>query len=253
MEKLFLTDKIYYTDFLTMGKDVYKYPGRFLAFFSSRPFIKALFEDKKRYQEYTELKKHDLIPDVFLFKMSYILNPYMGLRYHHFKFATYKEIGEKMLSYGPIVDVYLKDLIIYHLLSSYMEKMQDTVQYKKEYDFIKKAEKDSIDDENLAYWTLAFDLAQTKILTYNGKEYKDPKHFFSSHLMINDLFNFSSTFLDDKCVLSWLKYTGYEEEVIRFISLSELSDRKEEEANNVLAKELYDKFSKVNKEDKSEE
>jgi len=243
MEKIYLTEKVYYTDFVSMGKDVYKYPGRFIQFFSSRPFIKAIFEDKARYKAYQDLKKQDVIPDVFLFKMSYILNPYMSLRYHHFSFSSYDELGKTMLSYGPTVDVYLKDLIIYHLLSSYMKTNRDDRNYPREYSFVREAEKTAVEDENTAYWILAFKLAKTDKLIYKGKQYDDPKSFFDDNMMISDLLSFSSSFLTDKCVLSWLRYLGKEYLVDQYISLVKLADAKDEKASDKIAQELYSKFS----------
>jgi hypothetical protein len=242
MEKLALTDKIVYPSFLEMGKEVYLYPGRFYTYFSSAPFLKAIFSDKERYPLYQALKKENPIPDVFLFKMSYILNPYMSLRYHRFIFSSYKELGQTMLSYGPIVDVYLKDLIVYGLLTSYMERMRDDFNYPKIYQAAKKAEKEALQDENKAYWDLAFFLGETKTMTYEGKEYKDPKEFFNSKLVLSDLLAFSSSFLSDRYVLSWLSLNGFQPKVDKFLSLASVNDDKENQAQDELAKELYKKY-----------
>jgi hypothetical protein len=242
MDKIYLTDKIAYDDFRKMGKDVYLYPGRFYKFFSSKPFIKALFEDKERFKAYEDLKKQDLLPDIFLFKMSYILNPYMSLRYHHFIFSSYEELGKTMLSYGPGVDVYLKDLLIYHLLSEYMERLRDDVRYPEAYKAVKDAEKEARSDENLAYWLLAFNLKGTKVLTYENKEFTSPKEFFEYKLAISDLLSFSSSFLESREVLAWLKLLGYEQKIADFLSISYLADKKDEKAQETLARELYAKF-----------
>lgn len=226
-----------------MGKNVYLYPGRFYTLFNKPIFAKVLKkEDPDRYNEFLKVKKQGYIPDVFVYKVSYILNPYMMLRYHHFKFSSYRQLGETMLSYGPIVDVYLKDLIIYHLLSEHMEKMRDDQSHKKIYQWVKQAEKNSLKNENFAYWTLAFQLAQTKTLTYRNHNFDTPETFFREVSVLTDLFSFSSSFLKDQCVIAWLDYLGYEEEVKRFRNLCNLSDAKERKISDKLSKELSKEF-----------
>jgi hypothetical protein len=226
-----------------MGKDVYLYPGRFYALFNKPIFAKVLKEeDLRRYQEFINVRRRNYIPDIFVYKVSYILNPYMVLRYHQFKFSSYKQIGETMLSYGPIVDVYLKDLIIHHLLSEYMEKMRDDKIHQKLYNCVKEAEKNCLINANLAYWTLAFQLADTKTLIYKSHKFDKPEDFFREVTVLTDLFAFSSTFLKDQYVIAWLDYLGYTEKVNRFKNLSDLSDSKENEALRKLSKELAKEF-----------
>lgn len=226
-----------------MGKSVYLYPGRFYELFNKPIFSKVLKkEDPKRYQEFLNVKRQNYIPDIFVYKVSYILNPYMMLRYHHFKFTSYKQIGETMLSYGPIVDVYLKDLIIYHLLSEYMERMRDDKAHEKLYKFVKEAEKVSVTNPNFAYWTLAFKLAETKTLSYNNHKFEKPEDFFRETAVLSDLFSFSSSFLKNQYVLAWLSILGYSQKVARFKNLSNLSDSKERKVSEKLSKELAKEF-----------
>ena len=226
-----------------MAKHVYLYPGRFYAMFNKPAFAKTLRnEDKRKYQEFLNLKRQNYIPDIFVYKVSYILNPYMILRYHHFKFDSYKKIGETMLSYGPTVDVYLKDLIIYHLLSEYMERMRDDKRYAKLYQLVKQAERDSLTNPNFAYWTLAFQLAETKTLTFNGHKFNQPEEFFRQVSVLSDLFPFSSSFLKNQCVIAWLSYLGYSSQVKRFKNLSELTDAKENDIAQKLSKEIAKEF-----------
>ncbi len=247
MEKLAISDKIFYTDFLTMGKDVYLYPGRFMKLFASKDFLKALFEDKARYSQYLDLKKENPIPDVFLFKMSYILNPYMSLRYHKFIFSSYQELGKTIISYGPVVDVYLKDLLIYHLLSAFMVRMKDDFFQEKIYKDVLHCEEEALDDPNLAYWDLGFCLSGTNKLVYEGKTYDDPTVFFNDKLVMSALVSFSSTFLTDRLVLAWLKRNGLESKVQAFLDLSSVSDEKEETALKLLGEELETRFGSKSK------
>jgi hypothetical protein len=248
MDKLSLSEKLTYDDFIEMGKDVYLYPGRFYRFFDSKAFIKALFQDKPRYEQYLALKKMNLIPDVFLFKMSYVLNPYMSLRYHHFNFRSYQELGQTILSYGPVVDVYLKDLLIYHLLSEYMVRMRDDFNQAADYNEVRRCEREALEDQNLAYWDLGFALAHTKTLTYDKKQYSDPKQFFNEKLVLSSLIPFSSDFLSDRLVLCWLKLNGYEGKVSSFLSLASVSDEKEAQAEEIIGQDLEEKFKQKPKE-----
>lgn len=233
---LYLTKEKSYSSFIEMGKDVYLYPGKFYKYFQSKQFLTELNKDKKRYLQYLNLKAENNIPDVFIFKMSYILNPYMSLRYHKFKFDTYKELGEMMLFYSPIVDVYLKDFIIYNLLSSYMERLGDDHKFPHIYKKLKEIEEIAKTDDQKAYWLLAYFLADTKKLHYRNKIYDSPDKFFSSQLGISSLIDFSSSFLADKAVLTWLEINGYEERLKRFESLTKVNDANEKKAKQTRAR-----------------
>ncbi|MBO8414411.1 MAG: hypothetical protein IAC78_02915 [Firmicutes bacterium] len=242
--KIEIDGRLKYDSLLSLAKDAYKYPARFNRFFNSSAFEKALYEtDKKKYLDFIKLKNNGDIPDIFVFKVSYLLNPYMSLRYRGFKFDNYKSIGEQMLSFAPVVDVYLKDLLIYHLLSNYMVVNKEDKRYPKCYEAVIKSEKDALINENMAYWSLAFDLAETKTLTYNGMKFKEPKEFFKYILSFSSLIPFTSSFLDDCCLLSWLVKLGYQNKIDKFIALSQSSDQLDNETNEILAKQLIEKFN----------
>lgn len=219
-----------YSSFEEMGKEVYLYPGRFYAFFQSKPFLRLLYQDKKRYSEYLALIGEKNIEDVFLFKMSYILNPYMSLRYHRFLFRSYRELGEQMLSYGPVVDVYLKDLLVYRLLSSYMEKVGDIKRYGAVYQSVLQCEKEALDNENLAYWKLAFALSGTKDIVYRGTPYSSPKEFFQDHLALSSLLELSENLEQSAYVLAWLEVNGYDYRVSTYLGLVQNKEKQEEAA-----------------------
>lgn len=242
MEKLFISDNKFYEDFLSMGKEVYLYPGRFYKLFSSKVFLRALEEDEVRYKAYLLLMKENPIPDVFLFKMSYILNPYMSLRYHKFIFASYKEVGETILSYGPVIDVYLKDLLIYGLLRDFMIHNGDDKNKEREFSFVEECRKEAEEDVDMAYWHLGFLLAGSKTLIYEGEKYDSPKAFFDSRLSISSLVPFSRSFLKDKLVLTWLKVNGETKKVDEFMSMQYLADQKEGEAVEKMAADLEKQY-----------
>ena len=218
-----------YSSFLEMGKEVYLYPGRFYSYFHSPHFLLALSRKPELYKQYLALSEKKEIPDVFLFHMSYILNPYMSLRYHHFIFHDYEELGEQMREYGPVVDVYLKDLLVYHLLSEYMEKQGDDHRYPELYQKLTELEKEAVDDENTAYWKLMYVLTKKKTLYYDGQEYKDPEEFFASHLSMSSLLSLSSS-LEGKLVLVYLDLNGYSRKVTSFEATVSSYDQQEKAA-----------------------
>ncbi len=243
MERLFLAENKYYDDFLSMGKDVYLYPGRFYKFFASKIFLRALYEDKERYHKYAELMKENPSPDVFLFKMSYILNPYMSLRYHKFIFASYKEVGQAILSYGPTIDVYLKDLLICGLLKDYMVSQGDDKKQEGAFQTVCLCQKEADEDVETAYWKLGFLLSGTKELIYEGVKFTSPSEFFSSRLVLSSLVPFSRTFLQDKLVLTWLRISGEEKKVNEFLSLQSVADEKDAAADEKMAQDLDAAYS----------
>ena len=72
-----------YDSIFELAKDIYKYPGRFSNAFKTKELMDFIKEqDQKKYEEILKLRRKNYIPDVFLFKASYILNPHMELRYH---------------------------------------------------------------------------------------------------------------------------------------------------------------------------
>ena len=53
-----------------------------------------------------------------------------------------------MLQYGPIIDVYLKDLLVYHLLSEYMEIQGEDKIMKDIYDLISDTAEQYVGDRD---------------------------------------------------------------------------------------------------------
>ena len=228
-----------YPNLLELAKDSYLYPNRFFKFYNSNKFQAILKNtSQEKYEKFLEIKNANYIQEVFTFKVSYLLNPYMSLRYQHFKFDNYVQLAETMLNYAPSIDVYLKDLLIYHLLSEYMENTGDFKMYPKIYKSVKDAEKQLVSNQNIAYWNLAFDISKKENLIYDGKEFKTPFEFFQYVLAIYDLFKFSSSFLDDCYVLTWLERKGYSYIVSRFISLCRLTDQIDTKTRIQLADQL---------------
>lgn len=128
-----------YDSIFELAKDIYKYPGRFSNAFKTKELMDFIKEqDQKKYEEILKLRRKNYIPDVFLFKASYILNPHMELRYHHFLFKDYEQIGKQIKKYSPKIDVYIQDLLRFGLLEEYMIAQGDNYKKPELYARVKK-------------------------------------------------------------------------------------------------------------------
>jgi len=245
MNNLIKFDNFSFNSLNELAKESYKYPNRFYKYFSSNQFTLLLRKlDIDKYQKLLEIKKQELIPDIFTFKVSYLLNPYMKLAYHHFIFSNYIELAKQMQVYAPTVDIYLKDLFTYHLLSDYMKNNREDIRYKKIYKYVLQAEKESEENSNKAYWNFMFNVLGDNNFYYKGKTFTSEKEFFQYIFAIPDLLEFSSNFLDDSYLLTYLERKGYKYKISKFLSLIRLVDKLDEKAKEEMANEILNKINK---------
>lgn len=222
-----------YDSIFELAKDIYKYPGRFSNAFKTKELMDFIKEqDQKKYEEILKLRRKNYIPDVFLSKASYILNPHMELRYHHFIFKDYEQIGKQIKKYSPKIDVYIQDLLRFGLLEEYMIAQGDNYKKPELYARVKKVIDDYKKDKNLAYFELAYALDQSKEFIYEGVKYTDPKVFLQTRLTIKNLFDFARTFEENKAFFAWLKAIDQEQIIFRYKSLISLVEEKEQECVN---------------------
>ena len=78
-------------------------------------------QDSKKAAKIKALSLLSLPDDIFVFKASYILNPFMSLRFKGFLFKDYQELGTTMLSYAPSPSPILTLLVRYSLISEHMK------------------------------------------------------------------------------------------------------------------------------------
>ena len=96
------------------AKNIYLYHDEALALIKSKKFLKILYNyNEKMYNNIVELLSQPFQNDAFLFKAQYIINPIMSLRYHGYNFENVEELGKKILSFGPQIDIYLKDFFTF--------------------------------------------------------------------------------------------------------------------------------------------
>lgn len=229
MSTYYLTPLKSYDSVFALAKDIGRYPGRFYEAFEEGNLLDYVREeDPAKYRRLVELKRQDYIPDVFLFKASYILNPYMELRYHGFVFKSYEEIGQVIKRFCPKIDVYLQDLLRFGLLAEYMKTQGDDVRKPELWARLEEVSKLYKTDHSLAYFSFAYALdPHDRSFHYDGRCYDDPKEFLRSRLPIGSLFEFAGRFEDDGAFQAWLLFLGYDTVLDRYQSLVSLIEEKE--------------------------
>lgn len=220
-------DDLHITNLIELGQNMYKYPDLAFSLIIRDDFQKSLKENEPYlYQKFVQLQ--DIADDdEFVFKVSYLFCPYMTLRYHGYRFDKLENLGERMINYGPVVDVYLMDLIKFRLLSYVYELQGLNTISKENYLAIKKAEQMVITNPNKAYFTLAFDLSKSKVLVYNGKPYITPKSFLEVMSSDVNITKFAIDFEDNEYFFAWLRFLNYENRLKRFKNLVQFIEERE--------------------------
>lgn len=196
-----------YEDIFKLAEDIQLYPRDFYrAFYKNQEllnFIKA--QDFKKYQQILPLiDDHTLLQDVLLYKITYILNPYLPLIYHGYRFKDYRSIALRIIYFAPKVDVYLLDLLKEGLLLDHMRLNQLHDRDKELYRKIEEYTKLAKNEPNLAYFRLGFYLYGTKDFYYDGIKYRDLKELLSSLLSATTLIYFAKDF-EESCFLPALQ------------------------------------------------
>lgn len=220
-------DDLHITNLIELGQNMYKYPDLAFSLIIRDDFQKSLKENEPYlYQKFVQLQ--DIADDdEFVFKVSYLFCPYMTLRYHGYRFDKLENLGERMINYGPVVDIYLMDLIKFKLLSYVYELQGLNTISKENYLAIKKAEEMVISNPNKAYFTLAFDLSKSKVLVYNGKPYITPKSFLEVMSSDVNITKFAIDFEDNEYFFAWLRFLNYENRLKRFKNLVQFIEERE--------------------------
>ena len=185
------------------------------------------------YNNIVELLSQPFQNDAFLFKTQYIINPIMSLRYHGYNFENVEELGKKILSFGPQIDIYLKDFLKYKLLSYYFEVVHFDERKPQLYKSIKTLEEEFLTNENKAYFKLGFVLDNQKCILYNGKKFNDVKQFMSYVILPVSITEFAKDFIKSQYVFAWLDYLGYKKEISLFESIVDNVEQKERKNDNL--------------------
>lgn len=220
-------DDLHITNLRELGENMYRYPDLAYSLIIRSDFQERLKEEEPfLYAKFSELQ--DIVDDdEFVFKVSYLFCPYMTIRYRGYKFDNLAKLGERMLNYGPTVDVYLMDLIKMSLLSYVYDLQKQIPVSKEDYLAIKEAEEDYKINPNRAYWTLAFRLSKSKVIIYNGRPYLTPKMFLEVMSSDANITKFAIDFETNEYFFSWLRYLNYENRLNRFKNLVKFIDERE--------------------------
>ena len=216
------------------AKNIYLCHDEALALIKSKKFLKILYNyNEKMYNNIVELLSQPFQNDAFLFKTQYIINPIMSLRYHGYNFENVEELGKKILSFGPQIDIYLKDFLKYKLLSYYFEVVHFDERKPQLYKSIKTLEEEFLTNENKAYFKLGFVLDNQKCILYNGKKFNDVKQFMSYVILPVSITEFAKDFIKSQYVFAWLDYLGYKKEISLFESIVDNVEQKERKNDNL--------------------
>lgn len=203
-----------------LGRKMYLYEDASEALLTSNKFLKFLKEyDYEKYRKLISLNHQKREHEEFIFLAQYIFCPLMNIRHHGYEFNSLKELGEKIINYGPEIDIYLKDFLKFHLLSQYMEMMEYDKVDKENYLAIKNLEKLFLENENKAYFLLGFILSKCDIITYCKRPYSDVNRFLLEMVLDRNIIAYSSLIDKNQYVLSWLTYLGKKSQVDKYQSM----------------------------------
>ena len=197
-----------------LGRNMYLYPEAFETLLVSTKFLKVLKDENKELLEKLIKLNHE-VRDVnaFLFHAQYLFCPHMELKHHRYSFSTLKDLGKQILSYGPKVDIYLKDFLKHKLLSKYMVDQGYDIRNATLYNKVLELENLFLVNENKAYFLLGFLLAETDKITFDNKEYDDVQQFFGTMLSDYYIVNYSHNLESNQYVFAWLEVKGFKEKV----------------------------------------
>ena len=216
------------------AKNIYLYPDESFALIKSQKFINFLYNyDEKMYNKIAELLGAPFSQDEVIFKVQYILNPLMELRCHGYLFKDFKSLGSKILSYGPKIDIYLKDFLKYKLLSYYMHINKFDEKEPIIYQQVLNLEQEFLTNENRAYFKLGFLLEGSRCIVYNGKKFSTIKEFFDFIVNPVNISDFAIDFIKSQYTFAWLEILDYKNQIVLFENLVESVEQKERLNDNI--------------------
>jgi hypothetical protein len=160
-----------YSDLYALGKDMYLFSDDMAKELRQDSLLQ--FVDSKDQEKSNQLKKLSLLSlpdDIFVFKASYIFNPYMSLRIKGFCFNDYVSLGKTMLSFSPEADSTLLELVHYQLVSQQMLSSGFAKENPSIYQKVKEIEQ--IADNRISYFSMGYFLSKKKTIIFNGYEYQ---------------------------------------------------------------------------------
>lgn len=163
-----------YEDIFQLAKEMYLDSDYFADELHREPLLSFIqSRDEKKYEKIQKLSLLSIPDDIFVFKASYILNPFMSLRFKGFCFEDYQQLGETMLSFSPTPSPVLTLLVRYGLLSEHMKMTYYEHDHPEDYAKMLSLEKLSETDLPYSYFMIGYFLSKRTTIYYKGLEYKD--------------------------------------------------------------------------------
>lgn len=163
-----------YGDLFALGREMYLDSDSFAKELRKEPLLSFLSSlDRKKYESITRLSLQSIPDDVFVFKASYLLNPFMSLRIKGRLFPTYQDLGRSMLMTSPNPDPTLLELVRYSLITEQMQNVAFQESHPDIYGKILELERYSGEDLLYSYFAIAYTLSGSTSILYDGREFQD--------------------------------------------------------------------------------
>ncbi len=198
-----------FTSFKEFADKMYLYFDETFKLVNTAKFMKLLKQvDKELYEKVNILRKEEINADSFVFKLQYIINPLMELKFNGYSFKKINSLGLKILYGSPKIDIYIYDLIKNKLLSYYLRVQGFDKLNPNFYQKIVSLEIEFENSPKKAYFKIGFILAQTQKIVYRRRWYDSIESFFNEILKPNEINDFSETFEKSEYVFAWLELLG---------------------------------------------
>lgn len=226
-----------YTNIFSLAKEMYLNYDYFAKELRQEKLLCFIKEnDEKKYERIQRLSLLSLPDDIFVFKASYILNPFMSLRIKGFIFKDYVELGKTMLSFAPNPNPMLVSLVRYALISEHMKTTYFAKDNKEDYEKILTMEKLSETDFLYAYYEIAYYLCKSTTIIYKGVEYKNIFNLTYFLCKSEDLYTLGAAMARSPLLKVYSKYCEDSVELDNYLHLCKSIDKSEKELDDFLEK-----------------
>ena len=164
-----------FSSIFELSKIMYKDTSFFFFLFKEEKLLKFISScDENKAKEINKIRKLLLPDSVLVFKVTYILNPYISFRFDNRVFNSYSELGNAMLLLSPQMDNSLSDIISYSLIQEHMKSTNFYSDNKDVYEELSRLQEISLGDLPYEYFLVAYYLSKKEVLTklFNHKKEK---------------------------------------------------------------------------------
>lgn len=209
-----------YTTFEEFAQNIYLYYDEAFHLINTKKFLVLLKKyDIEKYNEIIKLRKEEKDNDAFIFKVQYVFNPLMELRFRTYKFKSLQELGKKILLASPKIDIYTLELIKNKLISYYMilqglNKLEPTL-----FEKVKEIEEKFEENAYLYYFKMGFLLDRNQKIVYRRKWYDNISDLFDEILKPTQITDFAESFESSQYLFAWLSILGKDNVINKYKSI----------------------------------